>query len=440
MSTGSDFGDDGQGAVRRSASVAADGAGLEVSDSLRSAAREAWLYTLPLMEVAALRSRSIALGARLNWFRHARHLADHRSRAAPAPNNDTLYSSAHIDLTGGPVAITLPELGSRYLSLQLMDAFTNTIAVLGSRTTGSECLTFQLVGPDDAAPPGPCIRSPTRHVWALARVLVDGPADLDAARAVQDQLSIGASPAVDAPTRSSRQAPWQDYFAAADQLLTTDRPPLSDLTLFQRISPLGLGEGRFNAADFSSGEVAEIEAGVSEAKSLVKRAHPSAVIDGWTYPHPEVGDFRQNYHLRASTAVRGLAALPTSEAMVMFAAAPPGEVLDGCKPWRLSFARDAAPPTHAFWSLSVYEITPDGQLFFADNAIGRFSIGNRTSGLRTSGDGSLNIWIGHEPPDVALQSNWLPTPPGPFSLALRAYLPQRSMIEGGWLAPPLTPA
>ena len=155
---------------------------------LRTAAREAFIYTLPLVEVATTRQRGLGFGHRMGVFTHVRHLANHKHRAVTTPNNDTLYSTAQIDLSAGPVTIALPETGDRYFSLALMDAYTNNFCILGTRTTGPDGGAFRLVGPRDAAEGWNVVRAPTDHVWALARVLVDGPHDLEAARHVHAGL------------------------------------------------------------------------------------------------------------------------------------------------------------------------------------------------------------------------------------------------------------
>ena len=51
-------------------------------DELKEAARTAWLFALPLVEIATTRSRGAAVGSAMNTFGHMRKLADHRSRAA----------------------------------------------------------------------------------------------------------------------------------------------------------------------------------------------------------------------------------------------------------------------------------------------------------------------------------------------------------------------
>jgi hypothetical protein len=50
--------------------------------------------------------------------------------------------------------------------------------------------------------------------------------------------------------------------------------------------------------------------------------------------------------------------------------------------------------------------------YLVANPIDRYSIGDRTPGLRRDSDGSLTILIQHEQP--ADTSNWLPAPAAPF--------------------------
>ena len=86
----------------------------------------------------------------------------------------------------------------------------------------------------------------------------------------------------------------------------------------------------------------------------------------------------------------------------------------------------------------MYEPTPDGQLFLTSNRLNRFSIGDRTPGLKKNPDGSLDIWIGRTDPGGEKTANWLPAPAsGPFSLSLRAYLARSELLDGRWRAPPL---
>ena len=46
----------------------------------------------------------------------------------------------------------------------------------------------------------------------------------------------------------------------------------------------------------------------------------------------------------------------------------------------------------AFWSLSAYEVAPNGRAIPVDNPLGRHAVGDRTSGLVHGADGSLTFW------------------------------------------------
>jgi len=64
----------------------------------------AFEYAYPLFAVAATRHKALAGaykhdGQQPNTVRHERGLSDHRSRWITAPNNDTLYSNAWLDLS-----------------------------------------------------------------------------------------------------------------------------------------------------------------------------------------------------------------------------------------------------------------------------------------------------------------------------------------------------
>ena len=149
--------------------------------------------------------------------------------------------------------------------------------------------------------------------------------------------------------------------------------------------------------------------------------------------------------MRATVALRGIAALDTSETLYLstFADAA-GGVLDGRSRYRVripagglraevqisyvSGGPAGGLPVSGFWSMTLYEELPDGRFFLTDNPIRRYSIGDRTAGLRSNPDGSLDVLVQADAPSDA--ANWLPAPRGPFRLTLRAYLPQPELVAG----------
>ena len=117
-----------------------------------------------------------------------------------------------------------------------------------------------------------------------------------------------------------------------------------------------------------------------------------------------------------------------------------GGLFDGTKAWRLHFPADQPLPVKSFWSLSLYEATADGQFFFTDNPLDRYAIGDRTPGLITNADGSLDIFMGPDNSGPGRESNWLPSPAGPFALFMRAYLPKPELLDGHYHLPSVTTA
>lgn len=408
---------------------------------LKSAARDAWLYVLPLIEMANTRQVQLS-GLAANQLRHVRTLADPSRRQVTAPNNDTLYSSAWFDLTQGPVTLTVPDAGSRYLAVQLMDMYTNTHTCISKRTMGwqigAKGGTFTLIGPGQRSiGPNP-VRMPTPHGWLLARILTDGGADLPATHAMQDQLTL-TGPAIPVATGFARRsASAADYFASAARLLQSDPPPKRESAELARYALLGLKPGKpFDARRLSPSDLNQIEAGIDEARGLLAQgAKRSVFTQGWNYPQPNLGNFGQDYFYRAVVALVGLAANTPDEAMYMAPQGDSGRMFTGDGLYRLHLP--APPPVEAFWSLTMYEATSEGQLFLAANPLNRYSIGDRTSGLMRGADGSLDIWISRTDPGSDRRANWLPAPAnGPFSLSFRAYWPTAEFRDGRYRLPPV---
>jgi hypothetical protein len=225
---------------------------------------------------------------------------------------------------------------------------------------------------------------------------------------------------------------------AANALLIENPPPPTDRRVLGRVAPLGLGATAFDPGRFSAAEATQIAAGVKEALTLFRGVgFGGKRIGGWLYPATDTGNFFQDYLTRARIAVSGLAALPPAEAMYLAAISPDGKtVFDGEGPWRLRFAVGATPPVAAFWSLTLYASEPNAALFLADNPIDRYTIGDRTPGLRRAADGGLEIFISRADPGGERTANWLPAPAnGPFALILRAYLPRRDLITQNYTPP-----
>ena len=160
------------------------------------------------------------------------------------------------------------------------------------------------------------------------------------------------------------------------------------------------------------------------------------VVDGWSYPGAAIGDFGDNDRLRALVALGGLAALPRIEAMYLSARTDKdGAALTGAKAYRVRIP--GRMPIGGFWSLSLYQVEPDGRLFFVPNDLKRFAVGDRSKHLRSERDGSYEVFVQAAKPGGERVVNWLPAPKGAFALVFRAYLPRAEFLDGSFRLPPV---
>ena len=399
----------------------------------------AFEYTYPLYTLAQTRWNAVQDAANPrrrgpNTLLHDRQLADHSSRWLTAPNNDTLYSNAWLDLSQGPVRVAVGAMpAGRYWSAAFMDAFTNHIAMLGQRLDGTGPVEVTLLGPahHGLSVEGRSIRAPGDHVWLFARCLVDGPADLPQSHAMQAQISVHPTAgAVEYPLqpRPTASTDARNFLAVVNAALAHNPPPAAEAALLASWAGIGIRPSTtdgWDALDASvraawTDHIAEAHANLRAAARKGRRD-----VQGWHASALEMGNFGTNYRLRASVALGGLGALEPTEAMYFVRFHDDAlQQLDGNRRYLLRLPPGGIP-TDSFWSFSMYEPTADGQRFFTANPIARYSIGNRTQGLRYHADGALDIALQADAPtDPVLRANWLPTPAqGAFQISLRAYLP-----------------
>lgn len=411
---------------------------------------DAFITLFPMYEMA--RARFNATAHPLNPHPHptngtpfnARALIDHTKRDVTTPNNDTLYSATWLDLHAGPIRLRVPKVDAgRYWSLALLDMNSNNFAVLGSKAEGRGPLNVVLVGPGwkGPLPKGRVLRAPTNDVQFVGRFLVNGAADLPVVHRLQDGVSIAPlDPQAKGlpqwvPVKTSTDP--ENFLAVVNEMLSRNPPNAADARRLAAWADLGVGSGPYAFLRLPAPVQAAWQARLPVLHEQIKVGlqYGARRVNGWGVPSPHVGQFGDDYGLRAAVAYGGLSALPASEAVYLnLETDPSGAPLDGRKAWKL-----VVPPIEAkaFWSLSMYEKVADGRLFFSANPIGRYSIGDRTPGVKRAADGSLEILLQHEAP--ADTSNWLPTPAGPYAITLRAYLPTDAMRNGQAALPRLQP-
>jgi hypothetical protein len=129
-----------------------------VPDDNAALAADAYIFGFPLIfnltQVTRFTSEGMGSlpAAPFNEFSHATALASPEDTFVSI-NNDTIYSIAMLDLSGGPLRLDVPDTADRYYVLQFVDAWPHNFAYIGRRATGTAAGTYWIVPPGYGDPP-----------------------------------------------------------------------------------------------------------------------------------------------------------------------------------------------------------------------------------------------------------------------------------------------
>ena len=161
---------------------------------------EAYVYGYPLVTMEMTRrvmtnvEKPEATRAPMGNLLRARSYPDASYRDVTAPNADTLYTTAWMDVGKEPWVLTLPDAQGRYYLMPMLDGWTDVFQVPGKRTTGTGPQKYAITGPGwkGTLPAGVIeYKSPTAIVWLLGRIYCTGtPEDYAAVHKMQDEISI----------------------------------------------------------------------------------------------------------------------------------------------------------------------------------------------------------------------------------------------------------
>lgn len=372
-----------------------------------------------------------------------------------APNVDTLYSGAWIDLSREPYILSLPEVTDRYFLISLLSGWTDVFATLGTRSTGTQSQIFAITGPgwDGILPNGVKeLKSPTNLVWINGQIYCTGTSeDYAAVYAIQDKYRLiplsllgkpfilykeRVDPAVDMKTPIHDQVDRMsgiNFFKSLAHLLKENPPSPNDAQMVEMMTKLGIIAG--GQVDNTTIELNVIQATEKAPEFAQERIEVHAEemgkkVNGWKILS-DIGKYDAKYLSRASAAAFFLGAnLPDDLLFPFTHEDADGKVLDGANKYVLHFPKGNLPPVKGFWSLTMY----DDQLFFVDNPLNRYALSSRNA-LKYNNDGSLDIYIQNASPGPEKEANWLATPKGNFVLMLRLYSPEKAILDGAWVPP-----
>jgi hypothetical protein len=432
-------------------------------------AEDAYIYGYSLIttEVTYVQSSNVpraeGLHAPPNQFVNIPRYPPANYRGVSAPNADTLYSIASIDLSE-PIVFSHPDMGDRFYLMEIVDLWMHDLESSPSkRTAGGKAANYLLTGPgwSGSVPDGmKHIPMATRYMIILGRTYADGSErDYKAVNELQAQYKLTplsawgkpytyqAPPVNPNPGFSMTEKPQaaiiamgtEGYFNLMAKLMATAAPPAAgDAPILARMAKIGIEPGR-------PFELSRLDPAVQAAlkdvpQTALKKIEANKDIlgrieNGWVITKG-LGTYGTDYMKRAVVAAFGWPANQELDAVYPYTEVDSsGQKLNGANKYTLTFRKGATPPVNGFWSITMYEINQGW--WFVPNALNKFTVSPRND-LKYDADGSLTLYFQNESPGADKEANWLPAPKGDFIAMLRMYWPKDqspTILNGSWKPP-----
>lgn len=417
---------------------------------LKKKALQLYIYAFPLIATEATHRGADDAGG----FEHFRTFPDNTEKRIVRLNMDTLYSLAWTQLANTPYAVHIPGIKDRYYLFPVMDAYTNVVESIGTRTPERAEGDYLLLYQDDPVPEGfenyEVIRLKDSLNTILLRIETRGKKDYEYIHQYQDQFKIRpvypekvkpVLKASKAPAEYLEEVSAEEFFTLFAEL--SKENPVRDREISRAAEEFGITAGKFTYDSLSAEQKEALSYAVREGFRKVKNdtidVENLVVSNGWVSKFSDIGNYGENYFARASTAYHGWGAnLPQDSAYASIAKNFSGGELSAAKKYQIHFEKDGFPHAEYFWSLTLYG-TPSQ--YPVENKIDRYAINTydvEDGIVEKNEDGSLDIIISREEPSSEKErKNWLPAPVNEdtFSLAIRIYWPDEFTLQGKWTAP-----
>ena len=422
--------------------------------------RRAYILTFPLVLAELVRRRLSPAGGTARTDSPDKPLfvmipAESDCRVWRRPDIQTLTTTTWLDARDEPIALQVPDAGDRFVMLQLTSMWGDVVASLGSRLRDDSRLLL-LVDPrwDGAHPIGADVVYLAGRARLTMSVGIQPPCGTRELRAARDwyaacrlaphsRLARALPPQFDSraatdanmltsPLDEIRELEPREYFTLACGLLRDVAPAPTDLPVLDDMKQIGLEPSERLTWQALSPLVRRglVYASNTTLNEIELAPMPGRIENGWTVEPDHAGD---DAFQRAVTAFNALTPSPAEDlASMCIGADDHDRPLRGAAQYRLHFERDNLPPAKRSWSLTMY----DRSGFLVDAPLRRHAL-RGDAGLVPNDDGSLDLSIQREVPHRQRLSNWLPAPPGHFTLQLRLYWPSADVATGQWRPPPL---
>lgn len=386
-----------------------------------------------------------------NVLTHQRQAIDARYKDGGRPTVDTTYSAAYVDLSREPVILTMPDMGKRYASVQLVGFDADNFDYISKRTTGTKAGVYAIVGPNwkGELPKGVKALKPSPTNWAfpLVRIQVLGTEDLPEVAKLQDQIKLEhLSVYLGKPSETPTYTPPPPVPRAKDPLadwkninraLAESPMAAHEAQIAKMYAQVGIGSG-MDVEKMSEAVKRGLARAAKQGAMIVTSGPPNNVgrpfVNGWAMTPSNWGreGVDGHYLVRSAKNFGGFVVHDREENIYPATFVDDkGEQLNDARRYEIRFEKGQTPPVDAFWSITLYG--PDYNV--VDNPINRYAATDRIPGVKHGDDGSLTFTIQKESPGDDKKANWLPSGAGNFHLVLRTYLPKAEILNGTWQPP-----
>ena len=413
--------------------------------TMKEKALQLYYYAFPLIATEATHyGADDAAG-----LEHFREFPDSSEKRVVKLNMDTLYSFAWTQLANTPYVVHVPKIDDRYYLFPIMDAYTNVVESIGTRTPDHADGDYILLYQDGPVPAGyenyEVIRLQDSLNSILLRIETRGKKDYKYINNYQDQFEfrpvfpekVEPVPAATvAPAKFLEDISAEDFYTLFSKLSRVNH--IRDENIKIIADEFGISDEKFDYNSLDPEKKTALENALKEGLDVIRfgdvDTSDMVISNGWYSKFTGIGTYGDDYFARASVAYHGWGAnIPQDSAY-----ASSIEELFADKKYKIHFESDGFPHAEYFWSLTLYGIPSQ---YPVPNKIDRFAINTYDVDdgiVEKNPDGSLDIIISRdEPSDPLERKNWLPAPENEdrFSLAIRIYWPDEFTLQGKWVAP-----
>jgi hypothetical protein len=370
------------------------------------------------------------------------------------PNQDVVYGAGYYALDKEPVVFQVPNFGDRFWVYALYDARTDQFAQIG-KPYGTKPGFYMMVGPNwkGTKPAGitAVVRSSTELAFSIPRIFKgDSAEETKAVQPLINQVMFyplsqftgkmkttdwSKLPKWPTPAGAVGETKWvvpEKFYEQLPGVMKLVKPMPGEESLYAWISSVWTAAEKDPAI-----KAALIESFVAADKDTIapffrwdQNGRPAG--NGWNSPVNNA-QFGNDYLNRTATAKSNMYDNRPIETKYIYRDYDSeGRQLEGKYGYTVTFAKGQEPPVKGFWSLTVY----NDKHVFHPNSLKRYSLGTKSkSFMKYNPDGSLTLYFGAKSPGQDKESNWVPAPEGEFSLYIRAYWADPSIINGTWTPP-----